>query len=179
MIQRIREDLGYLIVPDLGEVLDLADVIRAHLDDGMTVFRRGSELTTRLHARRFVAAVRPDVVVEEINTLPYFTPFWSPVPSVLYINQLAREVWWYEAPLPLAILATHADALRSLRGLAFDTAFDDEFAHIPLATKTFSDSLEALEVPHVYEVYEGDHRNRMRERLATKILPWIDARLKR
>ncbi|HET6362832.1 MAG TPA: alpha/beta hydrolase-fold protein [Gemmatimonadota bacterium] len=81
------------------------------------------------------------------------------------------------AALPLAMVAGHADALRSLRGLAFDTAFDDEFAHIPLATKTFSDSLEALEVPHLYEVYAGDHRNRMRERLATKILPWIDARL--
>lgn len=47
----------------------------------------------------------------------------------------------------------------------------------PIATKAFSDSLEALEVPHVYEVYAGDHRNRMRERMATRILPWIDARL--
>jgi S-formylglutathione hydrolase FrmB len=81
--------------------------------------------------------------------------------------------------LPLAHIAERVEALRSLRGLAFDTAFDDEFAHIPVATKAFSDSLEALEVPHVYEVYEGDHRNRMGERMATKILPWIDARLKR
>jgi hypothetical protein len=83
------------------------------------------------------------------------------------------------AALPLAHLAEHTHALRSLRGLAFDTAFDDEFGHIPAATKAFSDSLEALEIPHVYEVYAGDHRNRMRERMATKILPWIDARLAR
>ena len=83
------------------------------------------------------------------------------------------------AALPLAQVAAHVEALRSLRGLAFDTAFDDEFAHIPLATKTFSDSLEALEVPHLYEMYEGDHRNRMRERMATRILPWVDARLRR
>jgi S-formylglutathione hydrolase FrmB len=46
-----------------------------------------------------------------------------------------------------------------------------------MATKAFLDSLEALEVPHVYEVYAGDHRNRMRERMATRILPWIDAQL--
>jgi long-subunit acyl-CoA synthetase (AMP-forming) len=83
------------------------------------------------------------------------------------------------AALPLAHIAERAEALRSLRGLGFDTAFDDEFAHIPIATKAFSDSLEALRVPHVYEVYEGDHRNRMRERMATKILPWVDARLAR
>jgi S-formylglutathione hydrolase len=83
------------------------------------------------------------------------------------------------AALPLAHAAERAEALQSLRGLAFDTAFDDEFAHIPPATKAFSDSLIALEVPHVYELYEGDHRNRMRERMATRVLPWIDARLER
>ena len=83
------------------------------------------------------------------------------------------------AALPLAHIAERADALRSLRGLGFDTAFDDQFHHIPIATKAFSDSLEALEIPHVYEVYQGDHRNRMRERMATKILPWVDARLAR
>jgi hypothetical protein len=81
------------------------------------------------------------------------------------------------AALPFAHVAERAEALKSLRGLAFDTAFDDEFAHIPVATKAFSDSLVALEVPHVYEVYAGDHRNRMRERMATRILPWIDERL--
>jgi S-formylglutathione hydrolase FrmB len=83
------------------------------------------------------------------------------------------------AALPLAHAAERVEALRSLRGLALDTAFDDEFAHIPRAAKAFSDSLVALEVPHVFEVYEGDHRNRMRERMATRILPWIDARLVR
>lgn len=83
------------------------------------------------------------------------------------------------AALPLAHAAERVDALRSLRGLAFDTAFGDEFAHIPPATKAFSDSLVALEVPHLYEVYAGDHRNRMRGRMATRILPWIDARLER
>lgn len=83
------------------------------------------------------------------------------------------------AALPLAHVAEGAEALRSLRGLAFDSAFDDEFAHIPPSTKAFSDSLYALEVPHVYEVYKGDHRNRMRERMATRILPWVDARLER
>ncbi|MGH7556391.1 MAG: alpha/beta hydrolase [Gemmatimonadota bacterium] len=83
------------------------------------------------------------------------------------------------AALPLAHAAERADALKSLQGLAFDTAFDDEYAHIPPATKAFSDSLVALEVPHLYEVYAGDHRNRMRVRMATRILPWIDARLER
>lgn len=80
--------------------------------------------------------------------------------------------------LPVSRVAERADALRSLEGIAFDSAFDDEFAHIPLSTAAFSDSLEAYRVPHVYEVYAGDHRNRMRERMATVILPWISERLR-
>ncbi|MGH7543038.1 MAG: alpha/beta hydrolase [Gemmatimonadota bacterium] len=78
---------------------------------------------------------------------------------------------------PASRVADRADALRSLKGLAFDSAFDDEFVHIPLSTAAFSDSLDAHGVPHVYEVYAGDHRNRMRERMATVVLPWISERL--
>jgi len=87
----------------------------------------------------------------------------------------ALEQW--DEQLPLARVADRVDALHALRGLGFDSAFGDEFPHIPLATKAFSDTLEALGVAHVYEVYEGDHRNRMAGRFPGVILPWIDARL--
>jgi glycosyltransferase involved in cell wall biosynthesis len=70
--------------------------------DGVEVIRRGSEATTRLRAPRLVNELEPDIVLEEINTLPYFAPLWADVPVVLYMNQLARDVWWYEAPLPIA-----------------------------------------------------------------------------
>jgi glycosyltransferase involved in cell wall biosynthesis len=70
--------------------------------DGVEIVRRGSELTTRLHAPGVVREFAPDAVLEEINTLPYFAPQWSHAPVVLYMNQLARDVWWYEAALPVA-----------------------------------------------------------------------------
>ena len=82
-----------------------------------------------------------------------------------------------EGVYPVSRVAERVDALRSLEGLAFDSAFDDQFVHIPLSTAAFSDTLEAHGVPHVYEVYAGDHRNRMRERMATVVLPWISERL--
>lgn len=72
--------------------------------DGIRVVRRGSELTTRLFAPSFARRSRWDVVVEEINTLPYFAPLWARDRSLLFIPQLAREVWWREVPLPLAAL---------------------------------------------------------------------------
>jgi glycosyltransferase involved in cell wall biosynthesis len=70
--------------------------------DGVRVVRRGSEVTTRFFAPRFERSQRWDVVVEEINTLPYFSQLWSRARTLLFIPQLAREVWWHEAPRPLA-----------------------------------------------------------------------------
>ena len=72
--------------------------------DGIRILRRGSELTTRLYAPRLGRKGDFDLVVEEVNTLPYFAPAWSRAPTLLYINQLAREVWWYEAAKPVAAL---------------------------------------------------------------------------
>lgn len=70
--------------------------------DGVRIVRRGSELTTRLAAPGFVRSEKWDVIVEEINTLPYFAHLWARSPTVLFIPQLAREVWWYEAPRTIA-----------------------------------------------------------------------------
>lgn len=79
------------------------------LVDGVDVVRRGSELMTRTFAPAFAGRESWDVVLEEINTLPYLSPLWSKAPAVLLIHQLAREVWWYESPLPLAPLGFVAE----------------------------------------------------------------------
>jgi glycosyltransferase involved in cell wall biosynthesis len=75
--------------------------------DGVAVVRRGGPVTTRFHARRWFREQRRqghefDVVIEEVNTLPYFAGRFTSVPTILYVHQIAREVWWYEAPKPLA-----------------------------------------------------------------------------
>jgi glycosyltransferase involved in cell wall biosynthesis len=75
--------------------------------DGVDVIRCGGPVTTRLEAVRWYRRTQRervpfDVVVEEINTLPYFAPRFAASPVVLWMHQLAREVWWYEAPRPLA-----------------------------------------------------------------------------
>lgn len=77
------------------------------------------------------------------------------------------------AAFPVAQARAHREALAGLRGLRFDTAFEDEFTHIPAGARMLADTLAELEVPHVFEMYEGDHRNRMRERLTTLVLPYF------
>jgi glycosyltransferase involved in cell wall biosynthesis len=79
--------------------------------DGIRIVRRGSELTTRFYAPMFARQLNADVVVEEVNTLPYFSPGWSHAPAVLFIMQLARDIWWYEAPRLLAPVGFAAEPL--------------------------------------------------------------------
>jgi glycosyltransferase involved in cell wall biosynthesis len=88
-----RRGYDVTCLSSVGEGLPASEVV-----GGVKIVRRGTEQTTRLHAPIFVRRLRPDVVVEEINTLPYFAPVWSDVPVLLFMHQLAREVWWYEAP---------------------------------------------------------------------------------
>lgn len=101
----------------------------------------------------------------------YFEPSYEVDGDTLRATGAAARM---EAELPLANVSMFTDNLRRLRGLAMDLAFDDQFVHIPAGTIAFSDTLTALAVPHVFEAYDGDHRNRMSERFPGRVLPWVD-----
>lgn len=52
-----------------------------------------------------------DAVIDEVNTMPFFTPMWVGIPIFMLMFQLAREVWWYESPFPLNIVGYVAEPL--------------------------------------------------------------------
>jgi glycosyltransferase involved in cell wall biosynthesis len=73
--------------------------------DGVRIVRRGGALSVRAHAYSYYReASGLDVVVDEVNTLPFMTPVYARTPVVACIHQLAREVWFYEAPPGIAQL---------------------------------------------------------------------------
>lgn len=79
---------------------------------GVRLIRAGRQWTVHWAAfRRYRRRLREtfDVVVDEVNTIPFFTPLWSDVPTVMLIHQLAREVWWYESPFPVNALGFMAE----------------------------------------------------------------------
>lgn len=45
-----------------------------------------------------------DVVIDEINTIPFFSKLYVKGKNALFIHQLAREVWFYELPFPLNLI---------------------------------------------------------------------------
>ncbi|HEY9085186.1 MAG TPA: glycosyltransferase family 4 protein [Candidatus Tyrphobacter sp.] len=68
--------------------------------DGYAVVRRGGELTCRFHALAWLRRRSDefDAVVDEVNTLPFLSRFATRRPVILWLHQLAREVWLAEAP---------------------------------------------------------------------------------
>ncbi len=82
--------------------------------DGVRIIRRGRQWSVHLAAmRRYRRRLRDsfDAVIDEVNTIPFFTPIWADVPHLLLIFQLAREVWWHESVFPLNAVGYAAEPL--------------------------------------------------------------------
>jgi len=68
--------------------------------DGYRVVRDGNRYTIYLHARRVYRKLResgwrPDIVVDEVNTIPFLTPRYVEEPVVMLIHQLCKDCWSY------------------------------------------------------------------------------------
>jgi S-formylglutathione hydrolase len=80
---------------------------------------------------------------------------------------------------PVNQVKKHRASLSGLRLLALDAGYDDQFAHIPPATMSLSRALYDAGVPHRLDVYAGDHRQQLRERMRTIVFPAVTAVLDR
>lgn len=76
--------------------------------DGIRIIRRGNLLSVYWEAFRYYCSLlkKPDRVVDCINTICWQTPLYVPKKNrVMLVNQLAKEVFFYELPWPLSYLA--------------------------------------------------------------------------
>jgi glycosyltransferase involved in cell wall biosynthesis len=67
--------------------------------DGVNLVRRGRQATVHLRAWRWLRKrhARYDWVIDQINTIPFFTPLYLPEHKrIFFCHQLAREYWWRE-----------------------------------------------------------------------------------
>jgi len=68
--------------------------------DGYHVIRGGGKYTVYLHARKIYHNLKregwkPDIVVDEVNTIPFLTPKYAKEPIVMLIHQLCKDCWSY------------------------------------------------------------------------------------
>lgn len=75
--------------------------------DGITVVRKGGDLmfqlNTALNLRKLDREFDFDVVVEDLNKLPLFTPFLTKKPVLVQMHHLWRGSIFHEASLPVAL----------------------------------------------------------------------------
>jgi len=67
--------------------------------DNVHIVRKGGRFSVYLHAQKFYRKDAYDIVIDQINTIPFFTPFFVKERKIAMIHQLAREFWFCEMPV--------------------------------------------------------------------------------
>jgi enterochelin esterase-like enzyme len=83
----------------------------------------------------------------------------------------------WQANAPLAMIDQYVSSLRQYTALAMDVGDQDQ----PIAgtVETLDQVLQSYGLRHEYEVYPGNHINRIAERVEKKVLPFFASHLKR
>jgi S-formylglutathione hydrolase FrmB len=81
----------------------------------------------------------------------------------------------WTANSPLAAIDQYIANLKRLKGIGMDAGTKDE--SIASATRSLDRILNDYGIAHQFEIYEGDHLNRIAERIRTKALPFFSKNL--
>src|SRR6188768_1521559 len=95
------------------------------------------------------------------------TPVKDGEPQALVIARFA-------ANSPFAMLPQYITNLKKYKAIKLDCGLQDGLLG---QNRQLVESMEALGVPHVFETYEGDHTNRVVERIEQKVLPFFSQNL--
>jgi glycosyltransferase involved in cell wall biosynthesis len=104
--------------------------------DGIEVHRVASRYAFPLHARRHYRAElrgrRHDILVEDLNKIPLFTPRWRARRTVALVHHLFGETAFREASLPAASLVwlLERPLARAYRGIPFQAVSESTAADL-------------------------------------------------
>ena len=141
----------------------------------------------RVDAMAASAAITTREQAEAAAAAPGFGPStnlasaaaWSPNPNnpPLFLDLPVKDgkvrpeiVAKWVANAPLEMLDQHAPALMRYYAVAIDIGTKDSLLD---ANRRVHEALTRLRVPHYYEEYDGDHTNRIRERVERNLLPFF------
>lgn len=148
----------------------------------------GTMLSTNPEFMGSLEAVR---TVEQLDTAGFFVmanlasaAAWAPNPDKppFYLDlpfadgqALPEIAAKFSANRTLYIIDQYIYNLKKLKAIGMDAGLQDY--GISGATKKLHELLESYTIPHQYESYEGDHLNRIAERIHYKMLPFFSEHL--
>ena len=107
----VNEQLAKRLAADGHEVLFLVGAFPGcpaqEKRDGFSIIRMGGRFGVYWKAYRYYKKnlqTWPDLVIDEMNTAPFFAKFYAKQKSLLFVHQLCREIWFYQMPFPLDII---------------------------------------------------------------------------
>jgi enterochelin esterase-like enzyme len=147
--------------------------------------------TPNVEAMAAAEAIKTREQAEEAARAPGFGPSvnlasaaaWSPNPKnpPLYLDLPVKDgkvrpdvVAKWVANAPLEMLEQHASALKSYYAVAIDIGTKDGLL---ASNRQLHEAMMRLRIPHDYEEYDGDHTNRVREQIETRVLPFFSKNL--
>lgn len=105
---------------------------------------------------------------------PQKPPFFLDLPLENgQLQPLVLAKW--TANRPLASIDQHIFNIRQLRGVAFDAGHEDK--SIAASIKELDQVFNSYGIKHFYEEYQGDHLNRIAERIGTNLLDFFSENL--
>lgn len=142
----------------------------------------GSEMAARMEGVKTVAELdKADFITKAMfasaaswSPNPTNAPFYLDLPVKDGQPQPMVTAKW-AANAPLATLDQYIANIRQLKALAFDAGSKD--ASIAATNKVLDAMLTNYQIPHTYEEYDGDHINRIGERIEQKMLPFFTTNL--
>lgn len=82
------------------------DAKREETIEGVNLIRSGGSLTVYLAAPIYLLLNRNtfDVIVDEVHGIPFFSPIFTQKPVVVFIHEIAGEIWDYMYTFPINIV---------------------------------------------------------------------------
>ena len=98
----------------VNEGYDVTFIVRGYngckadeIIDGYRVIRLGNWKTVYWQAYKYYKKHLvgwADLVIDEVNTLPFFCKFYVKEKNILFIHQLCRKIWFYQIAFPLCAI---------------------------------------------------------------------------
>lgn len=106
--ERVNEEIARRLVRNSHEVTFVVGGFvggsKEEIVDGYKIIRLGNRWTVYFKAWRYYRKHlkgKFDLVVDEVNTLPFFARWYTKEKTILFIHQLCREIWFYQLFFPL------------------------------------------------------------------------------
>ncbi len=104
---------------------------------------------------------------------PKNAPTFFDLPVVDGVVQPAIAAKWI-ANSPLAMADQYSSNLKQFKAILMDVGLSDTLAN---SNKEMDESLTRLGVPHVFQTYDGDHMNHVKDRFSQAVLPFFSENL--